>query len=41
MKETQQLHDAGQSLWFDNISRALLNSGGGQRWQLRGRTAGL
>jgi transaldolase len=27
MKSTQELHDLGQSLWLDNITRALLNSG--------------
>lgn len=27
MKATQQLHDLGQSLWLDNISRELLKSG--------------
>jgi transaldolase len=27
MKATQQLHNLGQSLWLDNISRALLTSG--------------
>jgi transaldolase len=27
MKATQQLHDMGQSLWLDNITRGLLNSG--------------
>ena len=27
MKTTQQLHDLGQSLWLDNIARALLTSG--------------
>src|ERR1700737_616351 len=27
MKATQQLHDLGQSLWLDNITRDLLNSG--------------
>ncbi len=27
MKPTQQLHEAGQSLWLDNITRALLESG--------------
>jgi transaldolase len=27
MKATQQLHEAGQSLWLDNISRRLLTSG--------------
>jgi transaldolase len=27
MKPTQTLHDLGQSLWLDNITRALMNSG--------------
>src|SRR5512144_634865 len=27
MKPTQQLHELGQSLWLDNITRGLLNSG--------------
>jgi transaldolase len=27
MKTTQQLHDLGQSLWLDNITRGLLASG--------------
>src|SRR5277367_2788447 len=27
MKATQQLHDAGQSLWLDNITRDLLDNG--------------
>ena len=27
MKSTQQLHDLGQSLWLDNITRQLLTSG--------------
>src|ERR1051325_3753907 len=27
MRATQLLHDAGQSLWLDNITRNLLNSG--------------
>ena len=27
MKATQQLHDLGQSLWLDNITRGLLNQG--------------
>ena len=27
MKATQQLHNAGQSLWLDNITRDLLNEG--------------
>src|SRR5271156_2049349 len=32
MKATQQLHDLGQSLWLDNITRDLLNSGTLQRY---------
>ena len=27
MKATQKLHEAGQSIWLDNITRALLTSG--------------
>src|SRR6478752_4112890 len=27
MQGTQRLHDAGQSLWLDNITRDLLNNG--------------
>ena len=27
MKATQLLHDLGQSLWLDNITRDLLDSG--------------
>ncbi len=27
MKATQRLHDLGQSIWLDNITRSLLNSG--------------
>jgi transaldolase len=27
MKPTQQLHDLGQGLWLDNITRGLLTSG--------------
>ena len=27
MKATQLLHDLGQSIWLDNITRDLLNSG--------------
>ena len=27
MKATKQLHDLGQSLWLDNITRELLTSG--------------
>jgi transaldolase len=32
MKPTTALHDLGQSLWLDNITRALLNSGTLQRY---------
>ena len=27
MKATRRLHEAGQSIWLDNITRALLTSG--------------
>ena len=27
MKATQKLHDLGQSIWVDNISRGMINSG--------------
>jgi len=32
MKATQKLHEAGQSLWLDNITRALLTGGGLKRY---------
>ncbi len=32
MKATKQLHDAGQSIWLDNIIRALLTGGSLQRY---------
>jgi len=32
MKATQLLHDAGQSIWLDNITRALLTGGGLKRY---------
>lgn len=32
MKSTQRLHDLGQSLWLDNITRDLLNNGTLQRY---------
>src|SRR5580692_8436911 len=32
MKATKQLHDLGQSLWLDNITRDLLDSGTLQRY---------
>src|SRR5262245_51906391 len=32
MKPTKALHDLGQSLWLDNITRDLLNSGTLQRY---------
>jgi transaldolase len=31
MKPTRQLHDLGQSLWLDNITRGLLTDGTLQR----------
>jgi transaldolase len=31
-KATQKLHDAGQSIWLDNITRALLTGGGLERY---------
>src|ERR1051325_413629 len=32
MKATRQLHDLGQSIWLDNITRALLNDGTLERY---------
>ena len=32
MKATERLHDMGQSLWLDNITRDLLTSGTLQRY---------
>ncbi|MGH7136695.1 MAG: hypothetical protein ACREHD_13215 [Pirellulales bacterium] len=32
MKQTQQLHEMGQSLWLDNITRGLLDSGTLERY---------
>ena len=32
MKPTKELHDLGQSLWLDNVTRELLNSGTLQRY---------
>ncbi len=32
MKGTRQLHDAGQSVWLDNITRSLLATGGLERY---------
>src|SRR5271168_643795 len=32
MKATQMLHDLGQSIWLDNITRDLLNSGTLERY---------
>jgi transaldolase len=43
MNATQQLHDAGQSLWLDNITRDLLTSGTLKRyideWSVTGLTS--
>ena len=33
MKPTQKLHDLGQSLWLDNITRDLLKSGALRRYR--------
>jgi transaldolase len=33
MKPTQKLHSLGQSLWLDNITRDLLNSGTLRRYR--------
>ena len=32
MKPTKTLHDLGQSLWLDNITRSLVDSGTLQRY---------
>ena len=32
MKATQLLHDVGQSIWIDNITRELLDSGTLERY---------
>ncbi len=32
MRATEQLHNLGQSLWLDNITRGLLNDGTLQRY---------
>ena len=43
MTATKQLHDAGQSIWLDNITRVLLNSGTLQtyidQWSVTGLTS--
>lgn len=43
MNPTQQLHDVGQSLWLDNITRDILNNGTLQRyideWSVTGLTS--
>src|SRR5271163_2131385 len=43
MKATQQLHDLGQSIWLDNITRDLLTSGTLKRyideWSVTGLTS--
>lgn len=43
MKATQQLHDLGQSLWLDNITRDLLTTGTLKRyideWSVTGLTS--
>ncbi len=32
MKATETLHDQGQSLWLDNITRSMLDNGAVQRY---------
>jgi len=41
MKPTQKLHDIGQSLWLDNITRDLLNSGTLRRYRDELSVSGL
>jgi transaldolase len=41
MKATQQLHDLGQSLWLDNITRGLLTSGTLRRYIAEFSVTGL
>src|SRR5262249_4164173 len=41
MKATQSLHDLGQSLWLDNITRDLLNSGTLKRYMEEFSVSGL
>jgi transaldolase len=41
MKATQKLHDIGQSLWLDNITRALLTSGTLRRYRDEFAVTGL
>jgi transaldolase len=41
MKPTRTLHDLGQSIWLDNVTRALLNSGTLQRYVERLSVTGL
>jgi transaldolase len=41
MNATQQLHDAGQSLWLDNITRDLLTSGTLKRYMDEWSVSGL
>ena len=41
MKGTQKLHDLGQSLWLDNITRDLLNSGTLKRYIAECSVTGL
>ena len=45
MNATQQLHDLGQSLWLDNITRGILNDGTLERYirelAVTGPTSGI
>ena len=41
MKPTRQLHEAGQSLWLDTITRSLLDSGTLERYIAEESVTGL
>ena len=41
MTATQRLHDLGQSLWLDNITRDLLDSGNAEAVLARFTAAGI
>ena len=41
MKATETLHDQGQSLWLDNITRSMLDNGAVQRYIDRYSVTGL
>ncbi len=41
MNATRQLHDLGQSLWLDNITRGILNDGTLERYMREPSVTGL